>query len=277
MDVFASLFDHFAPTARCFFSGNLCEAFAFEKQAEAGYLHVLRNGQLRVQTETNAPVDLHDPALLFMPRNIAHSFEPDPESGADLVCATVQIGGGQGNPLFASLPDLTVVPFKQIKTIAPTLDLLMAEAFDGLSGRQVALDRLFEYLMVQLVRYLIDAKQVSAGALAGLADPRLSRAMAAIHDAPARVWTLDDLAASAGMSRTRFAAHFRDVVGTTPIDYLTRWRITVAQALLRKRKPIKNVAHAVGYDSPAAMARAFAKITGMSPRAWQAQQVHSAG
>ena len=73
------------------------------------------------------------------------------------------------------------------------------------------------------------------------------------------------------MSRTRFAALFRSVVGTTPIDYLARWRMMIAQKMLRQGKSIKAVASAVGYESPAALSRSFAKIIGVSPRAWSAR------
>jgi AraC-like DNA-binding protein len=68
------------------------------------------------------------------------------------------------------------------------------------------------------------------------------------------------------MSRTRFAAHFRAVVGRTPIDYLTLWRMTIARQLLAKGKPVKAVATQVGYESPAAFSRVFARLTGQAPR-----------
>jgi AraC-like DNA-binding protein len=87
-----------------------------------------------------------------------------------------------------------------------------------------------------------------------------------VHEAPEKPWSLEDLADLAGMSRTRFAAHFRAVVGKTSIDYLTLWRMTIARQLLAKGKPVKSVANAVGYDSAAAFSRMFARVTGHSPR-----------
>jgi AraC-like DNA-binding protein len=87
-----------------------------------------------------------------------------------------------------------------------------------------------------------------------------------MHEKPRRSWTLDDLADTAGMSRTRFATHFRAVVGRTPIDYLTRWRMTLARQLLAKGKSVKSVAAQVGYENAAAFSRVFARITGDSPR-----------
>lgn len=107
---------------------------------------------------------------------------------------------------------------------------------------------------------------VETGVLAGLADPRLAKALTALHEAPRRAWSLEDLADAAGMSRTRFAAHFRAVVGKTPMDYLTGWRMTLARQLLAKGKPVKSVAAQVGYDSAAAFSRVFARVTGRPPR-----------
>lgn len=268
MDHFAALFRHFTPTAQAFFSGNLCACVAFDDADGMGHLHIFKGGRLTVTRAAAPPLQLSEPAILLMPRHVPHRFVPDPDIGADLICATIQIGGGQGNPIALGLPDLLVIPFDRIATIETTLDLMTDEAFAARDGRQVALDRLFEYLIVQIIRHVIAEGLVSGGALAALADPRLARVLTAMHDRPDRPWTLDDLAEVAGMSRTAFARHFRGVSGSTPMDYLTRWRMTIAQNLLRKGTSIKAVASAIGYESPAALSRTFAKIFGSSPRQW---------
>ncbi|MGJ3648641.1 AraC family transcriptional regulator [Sphingomonas sp. GlSt437] len=268
MDQFDALFGQFTPTARAFFTGNLCQAIGFENPDGLGYLHILKSGRMTVSGAGHDAIEIAEPSILLLPRNTAHGFDTDRETGADLICATIQIGGGAGNPIALGLPDLVVIRLAEIANLAPTLDLLLDEAFAARDGRQVALDRLFEYLFVQLLRHVIASGVVTGGMLAGLADARLARAITAMHERPERLWTLDDLAEEAGMSRTRFAAHFRETTGTTPVDYLTRWRMTVAQNLMRKGKPIKAVARAVGYESPAALSRAFSKMVGVSPRSW---------
>ncbi len=275
MDHFAALFGHFTPTARAFFSGTLCTVFAFDNPDGLGYLHILKSGSVRLTRPGHEALVIDQPSLMLLPRHTPHGFEPDPDIGADLVCATVQIGGGHGNPIALGLPDLVVIPFADVATVFPTLDLLLDEAFADRDGRQVALDRLFEYLIVQVIRHIIAHGIVSGGVLAALADPRLARAVTAMHDSPERLWTLDDLADTAGMSRTAFARYFRTVAGATPIEYLTRWRMTIAQNLLRKGKSIKAVASAVGYESPAALTRTFARVVGASPRNWLAAQTYT--
>jgi AraC-like DNA-binding protein len=106
--------------------------------------------------------------------------------------------------------------------------------------------------------------------MAGLADARLSRALNAMHAEPARTWTLQDLAALAGMSRARFAAHFGEVVGQPAIDYLADWRLILAQGLLAKGPQVTFIADEVGYGSPNALTRAFTQRHGQSPTEWLA-------
>jgi transcriptional regulator GlxA family with amidase domain len=154
--------------------------------------------------------------------------------------------------------------------VEPTLALLFDEAFASRAGRQAGIDRLMEFFVVLLLRHAIAARLTPISLLAGLADARLAKAITAMHDKPEKAWSLDGLAQVAGMSRARFAAHFRETVGTPPLDYLTDWRISVAQTLLRRGKPMKAVAPMVGYSSPAAFARVFARRVGTSALDWVA-------
>ena len=89
-----------------------------------------------------------------------------------------------------------------------------------------------------------------------------------MHDSPGKAWTVAELSAAANMSRASFAEHFRRVVGQTPVDYLVSWRISLAQKRLREGKSIALVADETGYESPSALARAFRRKTGVSPREW---------
>jgi len=106
------------------------------------------------------------------------------------------------------------------------------------------------------------------GILAALNDTRLTKAIAVMHARPEFPWSLESLAAEAGMSRARFAIRFRETTGITPLEYLTDWRISVAQTLLRQGKSLKSIAPSVGYQSPAALRRIFAKKLGLPPGEW---------
>jgi AraC-like DNA-binding protein len=263
MDPFAALFAHATPRARTFFTGTLCKTVQYP---DVGHLHFLKDGKLTLVQTGQSDLQVGEPTLLFFPRGRVHSFVVNPARGADLVCATVELGGAEGNPIGQGLPELVVLPLAAHPALAPVCDLLLGEAFSERAGHQEALDRLFDYLLILIVRHVVESGRVSTGVLAGLADPRLAKALTAIHETPKKSWTLDDLAGIAGMSRTRFAEHFRTRIGQTPIDYLTVWRMTVACQLLSSGKPVKSVALQVGYQSAAAFSRVFSRVTGRAPR-----------
>lgn len=268
MDALASLFAHVAPTARTFFAGNLCTASDYHGD---GHLHLLRGGTLTLSSAGAAEIELTKPTLIFFPRGKTHRFIPDPVAGADLVCANVDLGNSRGNPIGVGLPEIILIEIEQHSELAAICRVLVAEAFGQDHGRQAAMDHLFDYLLILIFRHILATGLVEGGVLAGLADPKLVHAMTAIHEAPGRAWTLQDLAEVAGMSRTRFALHFRDVVGTPAIEYLANWRIISAQAQLRQGRPIKSVIRAVGYESASAFTRRFVKLMGMTPRDWLSQ------
>ncbi len=274
-DRLASLLRRFALRARVFQTGMLCRSERFDATDGLGYIHVLRGGSLRLSAHGVAPRVVREPCVLFMPSAVHHRLQPDPVTGADLVCASIDFGAAVGNPLTRALPPVVVVPIVQGDALAAALGLLFDEAAEAHCGRQAVLDRLAEVVIVLLFRHLMDAGLIGHGVLAGLADDRLMKAITAMHDAPAEPWTLNRLAAAAGMSRARFAARFRDVVGETPAAYLAGWRVSLAQALLDAGRPVNVVAGEVGYDSASALARVFRNRTGVAPTTWQKR--HRAG
>jgi len=269
MDPLAPFFERFSLSARMFYSGRHCGASPILDE-QAGYLHVLRKGTLTVTHPKADPLVLDTPSILFFPRPHLHRVHGSEEGGAELVCVTVRFGVGMLNPLIASFPEPFVVGLNALPELAPAVELLFAEAASELPGRQPALDRLSEYVLVLLIRSVVNARLVEGGVLLGLADERLSKAIEGMHKHPETCWSLEQLAQRAGMSRARFAAHFRDVVGMTPFDYLTNWRLGVAQTMLRKGKSLKVIASAVGYANATALTRVFTQRLGLSPSEWLA-------
>lgn len=268
MDRLSPLLDRFALTARVFYSGTLCGVTTFSASDEVGHLHVVRRGPLRVLGADRSLIDVDEPSLLFYPRPASHRLRADRQTGADIVCASVEFGGGLGNPLARALPSVLRIRLAELPALGSTLALLLDEAFEQRAGRQAIVDRLCEVVLVHLLRHTIEHRLMPTGLFAGLADVRLAKAIQAMHDEPARKWSLEELAKRAGMSRARFAVNFRETVGQTPLDYLTDWRIGLAQGLLRKGRPVTIVADEVGYGSAAALARAFRTRLGVAPVTW---------
>ena len=267
-DNLAGILKHYTLDAQVFFTGTLCRNQVFNDADGIGHLHLLKSGKLTVHSPAHKTLVIREPSLLLYPRAMLHNFHVDEEQGVDLVCARIEFGARAGNPLTQALPDVLLIPLAKLATLAPTLDLLFAEASAKNCGRQAAIDRLCEFLLIQLLRYLMAENLIDTGLLAGLADKRLAKAITAMHNAPQRAWSLEQLAKTAGMSRARFAVHFRKTVGTTPGDYLAQWRIGLAQALLKKGKPVGLVADAVGYGSTTALSRAFKSHIGQTPTEW---------
>lgn len=261
------LLEHFELRARVFQAGVLnCNA-SFDERPGRGYLHVLRSGRIELISRHRGPVELQDPCVVFFMNPTAHRLQLL-ERSVSLVCATFEFGLGEGNPLVKALPEMTMVRLADAPLLGLTVQQLFQEADENHCGRQAVLDRLCEVALILVFRDLMDQKRLDVGLLAGLADPRLARAITDMHAQPQKNWTLEELARSAGMSRARFAVRFREVVGTTPGDYLGEWRVGLAQSMLLKGKPLEVIAGDVGYASASALSRAFLARRGMPPTRW---------
>ncbi|TCT05683.1 AraC family transcriptional regulator [Aquabacter spiritensis] len=266
-DSLSVLFTRFTPAARVFYAGELCRTSSFEGGGPLGHLHVVRGGGLSLAERGRDATRVEGPGLVFYPRGVEHVVAPL-GSATDVLCATVDLGGGGEGPLSRTFPDRLVMVGAEMVPLAPVFDLLFAEAAGRRSGRQAALDALVLFFMVRLLRHLIETAQVRTGLLAALSDARLARVVEALHERPDKPWTLEAMADLAGMSRARFSERFKRSVGSTSGDYLTDLRLGLARLLLAKGHPVKSVAKAAGYADSAAFARVFRKRTGCSPRDW---------
>jgi AraC-like DNA-binding protein len=275
-DRLTALLQRFELRAQVVLSGPHSGVTAFPVQPGAGHLHVLRSGSLLLRGEGWAPVAVDRPSAVLLGRPLSHQLVAPLDAPADLVSTRVDFGAGDENPLLLSLPPVLVVALSDAPALDLTQQLLFGEAFGGRCGHDAAVDRLAEVLIIQLLRHAIEQRLTSAGALAGLGDPRLARALSAVHAEPAQAWTLDRMAQEAGMSRSRFAARFSQAVGCPPGDYLAQWRLGLARAHLRRGLPVKAVAAEVGYGSTSALSRAFAQQLGLSPTAWLAREARAA-
>jgi AraC-like DNA-binding protein len=144
--------------------------------------------------------------------------------------------------------------------------LMLAEYEAGSPGRQGVLDRLAEVMFVLVLRHHMQRTSNLKGVLAALSDERIARVVAAIHRDPGKDWRVDTLARAAMMSRTVFAEQFTLLLEQTPMQYLTNWRMHLADEMLRERRlSVAQVAEQLGYRGETAFRRAFKRVRGIGP------------
>lgn len=198
--------------------------------------------------------------VIFSPRGLAVA---EPVGEKVLIEALVD-WGGNSNPLLAALPS-TLALGVDTEEMGLLLRVFLDEARGERCGAPVAIGRLCEVLLIRVLRDQIGRGRTEPGLLAGLADPKISRALVAMHDMPGRDWRNDDLAEVAGMSLSRFCEVFRGLLGETPQNYLRRWRMTLAAQDLDRGERVQTVARRYGYASPEALTRAFQRQYGRTP------------
>jgi AraC-like DNA-binding protein len=268
-DRLEALFERFSVKAQMFHAGMLCGINDLAPEGDAGQLHLIKRGTVAVSHHGTTDLRVTQPSLLLYPRPLAHRFVMDSEEGAELTCANLRFEGGSANPIAATLPAFVCLPLEHLKGSEDVLALIFEEAFEQRCGRRALLDRLFEVVLIQILRHLMDNGQTQVGMLAGLGHPKLRLALIAMHEKPAEDWSLEALASRSGMSRSVFANTFRDVVGCTPGVYLQRWRASLVQQGLRQGRSLKIIASQVGYGSESALSRSFKATFGTSPREWR--------
>jgi AraC-like DNA-binding protein len=211
----------------------------------------------------------------------AEYFQSDEQLGAhdiggngeltSLLCGRYHLDRVRPHPLVSRLPELIHLRTGDGRhpQLTAAVDLLRAE-LDGLRiGASGIVPSLIDSLLLYILRAHLDEWSGRAGGTgwaAALKDPAIAPALAAMHADPADSWTVESLAARAGLSRAAFAKKFNAVVGEPPLTYLTRWRMTTAARLLRESDaPLAAVAARTGYGSEFAFAKAFKREYGQAP------------
>ena len=266
------------------------------------FFHIITQGRCRVRLSSGGDIlDLEAGDLILMAHDDAHLL------GSDLQLAPVDVdplvrpaapgglltidygGGGEetrlmcgflscdpqlSRPLLDALPRMLRVPLGDGPAAQWLLGLLQRGARENSApgpGSGTVLAKLAELLFVEAMRRHIETlpdRQV--GWLAGLRDRHVGRALALMHERPTHGWTVEELAAHAGLSRSALAQRFTDLTGQPPMQYLTRWRLRRAGAALKdSRRTVATLAEQYGYESESSFNRAFKREFGMPPAAWR--------
>ena len=265
--------------------------------------HLVMQGECFAVQRGHDPVKLRAGDLIVFPHGDGHTMATDPVLRApeSLDMGDIDLtlprpwkvtDGGDGQDrlkLFCGFLGCDIRPFNPlIAALPPQIHcssgdaackerlshfyrMAVAESNGQRMGGESVLAKLSELLFIELVRmHLESLPGDQAGWLAGLRDRHVGQALALLHAQPAKPWTLEDLSAEVGLSRSALAERFTGFVGVPPIQYLAKWRMQIASGLLTSGQAnIARIAVDVGYDSEAAFSRAFKKIVGMPPAAWR--------
>lgn len=186
-----------------------------------------------------------------------------------IVCCTIGFEGPTANSLLELLP-----PFMHVRhdehedaDLSALLALMAREVAARRIGSATVMARLADIVMTQVIRTWVETRSTElTGWLAAVRDPQIGSALARIHRSPGEDWTVDRLAAVAGLSRSRFSQRFKSLLSVSPARYLLQWRLRLAAAWLRNGyMPLAQVASELGYESDASFSRAFKRFLGVSP------------
>lgn len=275
-----------------FLHSSFCGVWAVDTsgQKKAAF-HVVSSGDCWLHLDGQAPIALHTGDLLVLPRDAPHrlsslSSAPGPEvplnqpaqvedmtqglpNSTSLICGYFEFNSRAWNPIIEALPEVVVLhgaEEDEATSVGILIRLMVEEAGADWFGGNVMLDRLGDALFILVVRAVMQRASVDHGYLAALGDRQLTRAFQAMHNAPEQAWTLDTLGRAAGMSRSAFATRFHEIVGMTPMHYLTRWRMQLAQDWLSDPGlSMIDIAERTGYTSEAAFSRAYKREFGTTP------------
>ncbi|MDH1265273.1 AraC family transcriptional regulator [Pseudomonas sp. GD03944] len=271
MDILSEFFERTNLQGRLFFAGQVDGTLLLDKPPGMAFIHVIERGGLDLVQPGVPTISVTEPSVLFCPSSCRYQLRASTEQGANLICASFQFGRQSMQAFPLGLTETLIFPLSALHTLVPAITALAGEFADQAPGRSKALNLLFEYLFILLVRRAVEQEKLSGGLLFALQDRRLGEVLRSVHNAPEEPWSVEQLAALASMSRSKFSAHFSRIMGMSPMAYLTAWRMKVAQDLLRDSVPIKIVADAVGYGSQAAFSRTFVQHIGLPPAEWLKQ------
>ncbi len=199
----------------------------------------------------------------------------DPDGSTLMLVGAYESKGDISDRLLRALPPVLSLAHDQWNS--PLVSLLCDEMARDQPGQAAVLDRLIDLLLIGVLRAWFTRPEAQTPQwYRSQADPIVGKALRIMHEDPARAWTVAKLAAETGVSRTAFARRFQDVVGESPMKFLTEWRLALAADLLcEPDATVGTVADKVGYSSPFALSAAFKRMRGLSPQEHRARTMSS--
>lgn len=269
LDRLSALLEGLAPRVRVKLPpADIAELHAVAEPPSFLHLYLLAADQMRLRLPSGDSFALLAPCIVICRPDTAHALSSDSSTAfRHLMCARAWFDGPVAPLLLNEFAEPRVVALDGAESsLRHIVDLIAAELEAPRCGQPALLERAGDILFIGLLRHLIAHPKNAGGLLSGLAEPRIARALVAIHTRPQGKWTLEALADVAGMSRTAFANTFRQVMLATPGKYRTAIRLAIAQRAVQAGKGLKTAAREAGYTNPSALSRALSHASATGPR-----------
>jgi AraC-like DNA-binding protein len=301
-DVLTDILNSLRMRGSIFSRASLAAPWGVESgEMPTGIFHAVVNGRAYARLAANgAPIVLERGDIVMAPFGDNHLLSDEPDratrpigalttvddngmghlvvDGAgpatSLICGTVAFDNGEAHSVFSMLPRILHVRDTDgsMSPVVESLIELIAFEVDGRKpGSDIVVARLTEVLIIHVLReYIRNLPDGEVGWLAALRDPEIAAALGLIHARPEHPWSAQELASAVGLSRSTFFNRFKRLVGETPAQYLTRWRIHLATRMLREEgASVTATARRVGYATDAAFSNAFVRVMGLRPGAYR--------
>jgi AraC family transcriptional regulator, activator of mtrCDE len=245
--------------------------FLDEPRYDCGLFHLVGAGECRVESAVlTEALQLEMGDLVVFPHGDPHrlsAVSDGPSSSTSLICGELHFSSNTVHPLSHALPACFVVHAADADNVFRGLSAMMVDtANSGLAGRHVLLNKLADTLFTLAICDFANRHADHRGLFAALADTRICKVLRAVHENPGHAWTMQCMAALACMSRSAFAERFAQLMKIPPMQYVTQWRVSVAERMLRDRQlSVALIAEQLGYSSEAAFRRLFKRVSGVCP------------
>ncbi|MDR3510331.1 MAG: AraC family transcriptional regulator [Caulobacteraceae bacterium] len=254
------------------YSSALPEGAALALEAGAAHVFVVTEGALRLKGDDRAPTVIATGDLVLLPHGPGDLRLMASDGAAAVVACRFWFDPDSLRGMIFALPRYVhITRADGAGWLDGIVHFLMIEAGDVQPGAALMISRLIDLIVIRALRSWVQQGQAS-GWLGGLADPRIARALKAIHEKPTQRWSIEALAGVAGMSRSSFCERFTALAGRPPLRYHNEWRLALARDLLARRDArVGEIGLSIGYESEAAFSRAYKAHFGHSPRAMRAR------
>ncbi|PIK13503.1 AraC family transcriptional regulator [Halobacteriovorax sp. JY17] len=305
MDILSDILNHLDMKTSLYFRTDLTAPWGVNVPAykNVARFHIVLSGSFWFSTEGQESFKVSPGDIILVPHGKEHTLRDNPKSdvhslndvieGAEykagellkygegtgsctqLICGHFEFEEDNVHPFLTSFP--SVIHIKKdgkhnFSWLGTALDFIDYESINREPGADSIINKLSEVTFIQALRSFMRENAVNTLFLSALNDKYIRKSIEEIHTNPGKKWKLEDLAKAAGLSRTVYAERFHKLTGTTPMNYVTQWRMEKAKKYLKDETlSVDQIAQEIGYAASESFQKSFKKIFGVTPSAYRKQ------